>query len=169
MSGGEPLTSVWRGTNKQTTPVGNIRFSFTTIDSGDVFFTINGVSSSKAITRLLFASPVNPPTGGSGYPISFKSLRIDRVSFKPRGSDSSSPSCDATLTFTNTGASPSAGITLRFDIIVGGAITRQVPFLWAGLASGATASDTALIANGTGGIGCDYFTLRFNQLASFAE
>jgi hypothetical protein len=170
VSGGEPLTSVWSGANKQTTPVGNIRFSFTTIDKGDVFFTINGVSSSKAITRLLFASPVTPPTGGSDYPISFKSLRIDGVSFKIRGSDSTA-SCDATVTFTNTGASTIAGVTLRFDIIVGGVTTRQVGFLWSGLAAGATASDTALIANGTGGtggIGCDYFTLRFNPLASFA-
>jgi hypothetical protein len=172
VSGGEPLTSVWSGANKQTTPVGNIRFSFTTIDKGDVFFTINGVSSSKAITRLLFASPVSPPTGGSDYPILFKSVRIDGVSFKIRGSDPSTASCDATVTFTNTGASTIAGITLRFDIIVGGVTVRQVPFLWSGLAAGATASDTAGVSSGTGGtggLGCDYFTLRFNPLASFAQ
>ena len=49
-TGGAPLTSPWRGVNPAG-PVGDIKFAFTNPANGTMSYTVNGVSSSRAITR----------------------------------------------------------------------------------------------------------------------
>ena len=52
-TGGAPLTSPWRGANPAV-PVGNITFAFTDPANGTMSYTVNGVSSSRAITRQVY-------------------------------------------------------------------------------------------------------------------
>ena len=52
-TGGAPLTSPWRGVNPAAL-VGNITFAFTNPANGTMSYTVNGVSSSRAITRQVY-------------------------------------------------------------------------------------------------------------------
>jgi photosystem II stability/assembly factor-like uncharacterized protein len=53
VTGGEPLTSVWNGTNPAT-QVGSITFAFSGASNGSMNFTLNGVNSSRTIIRQAF-------------------------------------------------------------------------------------------------------------------
>ena len=52
-TGGAPLTSPWKGIDSRV-PVGNITFAFTNPANGTMSYTVNGVSSSRAITRQVY-------------------------------------------------------------------------------------------------------------------
>ena len=57
----------WRPADVVTTPVGTATFAFTSADRGTFTYTVNGVTQSKAITPLVFSSPMpNCTTGGTG-------------------------------------------------------------------------------------------------------
>jgi hypothetical protein len=56
VTGGSPLTATWSGP-VLATEVGNLNLVFTDANAGTMTFTLNGKSSSKAITRSLFANP----------------------------------------------------------------------------------------------------------------
>jgi hypothetical protein len=55
--GGSPLTTTWNGANKVVTDVGTLNLTFTDANTGSMSFTLNGSSSSKSITRQIFAIP----------------------------------------------------------------------------------------------------------------
>jgi cyclophilin family peptidyl-prolyl cis-trans isomerase len=53
VTGGAPLTSPWK-TVKPATVVGNVTFEFTDAANGTMSYTINGVASSRVITRQVY-------------------------------------------------------------------------------------------------------------------
>ena len=53
VTGGEPLTTPWNGTNPAVV-VGNMTFAFSDASTGTMTYTLNGVSSSRAIGRQVF-------------------------------------------------------------------------------------------------------------------
>ena len=53
VSGGEPIFTAWNGTNPAVV-VGNVTFAFSDVANGAMNYTINGVTSSRAITRQTF-------------------------------------------------------------------------------------------------------------------
>ncbi len=54
VTGGSSLTVPWNGSNLAVTPVGTVSLAFTDVNDGTMNFTINGVNSSKAITRQVW-------------------------------------------------------------------------------------------------------------------
>ena len=51
VTGGTPITSVWNGTDKVVTSVGNVTFAFSDAANGTMNYTINGVTSNRLIAR----------------------------------------------------------------------------------------------------------------------
>lgn len=54
VNGGTPITSAWNGTKKVVTEVGTVQFTFSDANNGVMSYVIEGVSSSRAITRQSF-------------------------------------------------------------------------------------------------------------------
>jgi hypothetical protein len=160
VTGGQPLTKPWTGTSPAVS-VGNVRLAFTNINTADLNYTINGVSGSRVITRYLFASPPSGGGGGSGsFPVAYKTLRINSVTYD----SSSGVGCEALVSITNTGSTSLSQIVLIFDVIKGGVSTGQTGITRSGLAPGETAQNTTGVIEKE----CSGFTLRFNPDASFA-
>jgi cyclophilin family peptidyl-prolyl cis-trans isomerase len=53
VTGGKPLTGIWNGTNPASS-VGSITFAFSGAGSGTMSYTLNGVTSNRAIVRQAF-------------------------------------------------------------------------------------------------------------------
>ena len=53
VNGGEPLTTVWNGTNPAVV-VGNMTLAFSDAANGTMTYTLNGISSSRVIGRQVF-------------------------------------------------------------------------------------------------------------------
>ena len=56
VTGGSPITAEWDGGNIVATEVGEIRFDYTSSDSGVMNFSFNGIDGSKEITRQIWAT-----------------------------------------------------------------------------------------------------------------
>jgi hypothetical protein len=56
VTGGSPITADWDGSNIVVTEVGEIRFDYTSSDSGVMNFSFNGIDASKEITRQIWAT-----------------------------------------------------------------------------------------------------------------
>jgi len=54
VTGGSPLTAAWNGSNKVTSNVGTVTFTFSDANNGLMSYTLNGVPVTRAITRLGF-------------------------------------------------------------------------------------------------------------------
>jgi hypothetical protein len=53
VDGGAPLTSVWKGVNPAT-QVGEVTFAFSNAANGTMRYTVNGVTTSRVITRQVY-------------------------------------------------------------------------------------------------------------------
>ena len=54
VTGGSPLTSIWKGFGKTVTKAGSLTFVFTDANNGSMSYSINGVSGDRTITRQGF-------------------------------------------------------------------------------------------------------------------
>lgn len=98
----------------------------------------------------------------SGFPITYKGVRIDSLST----ADDSLGRCRASLTFTNTTAA-TVKPYLVFDVVVGGVTIDDAIFNYTTLA-GTTAMDTVSITDAKFNyLSCGTFSLRFNDASSF--
>ena len=97
------------------------------------------------------------PTGGGGFPISFKGMRLDGLTTAAGMNDT----CDATLTFTNT-STDALSAAFYFDILQGGVVKDQVIFQASGVAAAAAGQDTTTVLINSGIVACGTFTLQFN-------
>lgn len=61
VTGGTPASATWNGANLTVSPVGTVSLVFTDTNTGNMSYTVNGVSGSKAIARQVFASGTTAP------------------------------------------------------------------------------------------------------------
>ena len=135
--------------------------------------TINGFPSAGKATTLQWQQSQqnfaitavgNTSTGGpTTFPITFKSFRLNGITFKPGDGDA----CDATLTFANTTTAEHTGV-FYFDVIQAGAVKDQVIFTAPAIAGGASGSNTTTVTVSTALVACGSFTLQFNSSDSLS-
>jgi hypothetical protein len=66
---GAPFNSVpFDSTRVVNTPVGSATLTFTDVDNGSFAYTVNGVSQTKAITKLIYSTPTPTCTAGGAPP-----------------------------------------------------------------------------------------------------
>ncbi len=101
---------------------------------------------------------------GSGFPITFKGIRIDAVT----QTDGSPPAgrCVVTATFANTDT-VSHSPFLSFDVIQSGIYTSTVAITKTGLPGGATGQASSAVLVNSNYLPCGSFTTAFNATASF--
>lgn len=122
------------------------------IPAGAGFWINAPLSASLNLTNTVFAT---------GFPITFKGIRMESLTY----ATDSSGHCRASLTFTNT-TTASVQPFLEFDVIVAGVTVRSALFYYATLA-GTTAIDTSPIWDSANNyMACGTFTLRFNDASS---
>jgi hypothetical protein len=160
-TGGEALNAPWSGAGKANVKVGTFQIAFTDVNNGRIEFTLDGKSGSKSISRFVFASPP-PIPADSNFPITFKGVRMNSITFKQSANQSS---CVATLNFTNTNPGPATPF-LYFDVVIDGVTKGQTIFNTVGLAPGATAEYENPIVGGNGFPKCGEFLLKFNAVSS---
>ena len=105
--------------------------------------TITGFPSANKATTLQWQqsqqnfaiTSVNDITGGGGFPISFKGMRLDGITTAA----GTGGTCDATLSFTNT-SSGSLSAAFYFDILQGGVVKDQIIFQASGVAAAASSA-----------------------------
>ena len=125
----------------------------TTVPTGAGFWVHANKSASLNLTNAIVVN---------GFPITYKGIRIDALSYAPDSSDR----CNASLTFTNTTTGPLKPY-LYFDIVVNNITVSSRSFNYDILA-GTTAKVTNRVYDSSFNyFACGTFFLRFNDTASF--